>query len=147
MEPTSWASSPAVRKSMLGNRSRDTSPELRLRRLLWAQGLRYRVCRHPTKSIRRRIDIVFGPAKVAVEVRGCFWHGCERHYRQPATNVDFWVAKINRNRERDAETEQLLRDAGWLLVVVWEHEDPGEAAGQVAALVRDRRRARGARGR
>ena len=64
--PGSWASSAANRKSMRGNRSRDTTPELTLRKMLHAAGLRYRVHRAPLEGLRRRADIVFGPTKVAV---------------------------------------------------------------------------------
>src|SRR5579875_2994608 len=72
----SWASSPAVRGRMQLQRTRDTAPELAIRRLLHARGLRYRVDVSPLPGLRRRADIVFGPAKVAVFVDGCFWHGC-----------------------------------------------------------------------
>ncbi|MGW4769849.1 very short patch repair endonuclease [Nocardia sp. NPDC004278] len=138
MELSSWASTPAVRRSMRSNRSRDTRPELALRRILWNKGLRYRVAARPTESISRRIDIVFGPSKVAVEVQGCFWHGCPQHYRAPAGNVEFWRSKLERNRIRDIAVEQALADAGWLLITVWEHDDVSEAAEKIAAAVRNR---------
>lgn len=135
----SWASSPATRRSMQANRSRDTKPELALRRQLHALGLRYRVCARPIPEVRRTADIVFRPAQVAVEVRGCFWHGCPDHYRAPAANSAYWSEKIQRNKHRDAEIEQRLRDASWVLVTVWEHEDPTEASRRIAAIVRQRR--------
>jgi DNA mismatch endonuclease (patch repair protein) len=137
----SWASSPATRKSMQSNRSRDTKPELALRRQLHALGLRYRVCARPVPEVRRTADIVFRPARVAVEVRGCFWHGCPEHYRAPAANSGYWAQKVQRNMRRDAENEQRLRDAAWVLVTVWEHEDPVEASLKIAAIVRERRAA------
>jgi DNA mismatch endonuclease, patch repair protein len=80
---------------------------------------------------------VFRPARVAVEVRGCFWHGCPEHYRPPAANSGYWSEKIQRNMRRDAENEQRLYDAGWVLVTVWEHEDPIEASRKIAAIVRE----------
>ncbi|MGV0081739.1 very short patch repair endonuclease [Mycobacterium colombiense] len=135
----SWASSDATRRSMQSNRSRDTKPEIALRRLLHAAGLRYRVCARPVSDIRRTADIVFRPARVAVEVRGCFWHGCPDHYRQPAANRPYWEAKVARNIERDRATEAALRRAGWLVIVVWEHEDMHEAARRVAEAVTSRR--------
>jgi DNA mismatch endonuclease (patch repair protein) len=135
----SWASSPATRKSMQSNRSRDTKPELALRRQLHALGLRYRVCARPIPEVRRTADIVFRPARVAVEVRGCFWHGCPEHYRAPAANSGYWTEKIQRNMRRDAENEQRLSNAAWVLVTVWEHEDPIEASHKIAAIVRERR--------
>lgn len=136
----SWASSPATRKSMQSNRSKDTKPELALRKQLHALGLRYRVCTRPLPGLRRTADIVFRPARVAVEVRGCFWHGCPEHYRAPAANATYWSGKVQRNKHRDAENEQRLQDAGWLLIPIWEHEDPIEASQRIAVFVRQRRR-------
>jgi DNA mismatch endonuclease (patch repair protein) len=124
---------------MQGNRSRDTGPELALRRALHALGLRYRVCARPIPSVRRTADVLFRPVKVCVEVRGCYWHGCEEHLRLPRANREYWEAKIQRNRDRDLELERALAEAGWRLVVVWEHEDPLEAAKKVAAVVLARR--------
>ncbi|MFF3179948.1 very short patch repair endonuclease [Rhodococcus pyridinivorans] len=135
----SWASSPAVRRVMQGNRSRDTKPEMALRRRLHAMGLRYRVCARPVVDLPRKVDIVFRPARVAVEVRGCFWHGCSEHGRVPSANRDFWAAKIARNVARDQDTCRRLTDAGWVLLVVWEHEDVAQAADRVAKVVRSRR--------
>ncbi len=124
---------------MQGNRSRDTTPELALRRALHAKGLRYRVCAQPLPNLRRKIDIVFRPARVAVEVYGCFWHGCPQHHRQPTANNEYWREKIARNMDRDRLTYQALEDAGWLLIVVWEHEAVDAAARRIAELVRARR--------
>jgi len=124
---------------MQGNRSRDTKPEIALRKLLHAMGLRYRVCAPPVRGVRRTADIVFGPARVAVEVRGCFWHGCPDHYRAPASNRQFWSDKVARNLARDAETAATFEAAGWLLVVVWEHDDVATSATHIAHVVRERR--------
>jgi DNA mismatch endonuclease (patch repair protein) len=135
----SWASSPANRKSMQGNRSKDTKPELALRSLLHASGLRYRVNRIPIKGTRRRADIVFGPAKVAVFVDGCFWHGCPQHYRAPKTNEGYWEPKIAGNIARDRETDALLAEAGWLALRFWEHQPPAECAIAVMGALAARR--------
>jgi DNA mismatch endonuclease (patch repair protein) len=70
---------------------------------------------------------------LVVDVRGCFWHRCPLHGSSPKANSDWWTEKLARNTARDAETEALLRAAGWRLVVVWEHEDPVAAADRVAA--------------
>lgn len=137
----SWASSVATRKSMQANRSRDTGPELALRRALYSLGLRYRVCARPIPGVRRTADVVFGPAQVAVEVRGCFWHGCPEHYRAPSSNVSYWAEKVDRNRRRDEENARRLHEAGWVLEVVWEHEDMPAASRRIAALVGERREA------
>jgi DNA mismatch endonuclease, patch repair protein len=124
---------------MQANRSRDTKPEIALRRALHAEGLRYRVCARPVVELRRTADIVFRPAKVAVEVRGCFWHGCPDHYRQPTANRPYWEAKVARNMQRDKEIQQALEHAGWQLVIVWEHENTADAACRVAEVVASRR--------
>ena len=84
---------------------------------------------------------MFGPAKVAVFVDGCFWHRCPDHAADPKTNSDYWVPKLERNAERDRETDLLLTEAGWLSIRIWEHEDPLVAASRVSRLVRKRRKA------
>jgi DNA mismatch endonuclease (patch repair protein) len=124
---------------MQQQRRRDTRPELELRRALHAAGLRYRVERPVIPGMRRRADVVFGPSKVAVFVDGCFWHMCPEHATAPRTNAEWWREKLERNRQRDRDTDRLLLEQGWLPVRVWEHEDMGEAAVRIAALVRDRR--------
>lgn len=120
-------------------RTRDTAPELALRRVLHAQGLRYRVDRAPLPNLRRRADIVFGPARVAVYIDGCFWHGCPQHGHRPTSNAGYWAAKLERNRQRDADTDAQLAAAGWLVVRLWEHEPLEEVARRVADAVRERR--------
>ncbi|MEJ2855029.1 MULTISPECIES: very short patch repair endonuclease [unclassified Saccharothrix] len=141
MADPSWATSSATRRSMQANRSRDTKPELQLRRALHAMGLRYRVCARPLPGVRRTVDIAFPSAKLAVEVRGCFWHGCPQHYRAPAANGGYWAQKVQRNIDRDADTARLLEEAGWTLAVVWEHEDLPAAAHAIAEQVRELRSA------
>lgn len=118
---------------------RDTKPELELRRILHGRGLRFRVDRAVLPDRRRRADIVFGPAKMAVFVDGCFWHGCPEHASWPANNAAFWRQKIETNRRRDRDTDDRLRAAGWRVERVWEHEDPGAAADRIEAAVRARR--------
>ena len=94
MKDPGWASSPATRKVMQGNRSRDTKPELAVRRAVHALGLRYRVAQQPLREVRRSADLVFPSVKVAVFVDGCFWHGCPEHYREPGSHIDYWRPKI-----------------------------------------------------
>ena len=137
----SWASSAANRKSMRGNKRRDTKPERALRSLLHAAGLRYRVDRAPLPGVRRRADVVFGPAHVAVFVDGCFWHGCPEHYRTPKTNNGYWSPKIARNMERDREIDAALAEAGWLVLRFWEHQPTADCAAAVIDAVRSRRAA------
>jgi DNA mismatch endonuclease (patch repair protein) len=81
---------------------------------------------------------VFTRARVAVFVDGCFWHGCSDHHRPARRNADFWTEKVDANRRRDAQTDAALREAGWTVVRVWEHEDPNAAANRVRDLVRSR---------
>lgn len=134
----SWASSPAVRASMRGNRRRDTKPELAVRKLVHGAGLRYRVDLAPLDTHRRhRADLVFTRAKVAVFVDGCYWHGCPEHHRQPSVNADYWAAKVRGNRDRDTRVSALLTAAGWTVLRFWEHEDPAEVATAIVAIVRN----------
>lgn len=118
--------------------SRDTAPEVSLRRNLHALGLRYRVHVRPLPELRRTADIVFTRAKVAVFVDGCFWHSCPEHATRPTANAAWWAAKLARNVERDEDTDRRLAEAGWLAVRVWEHEDPIAAGTRVAGAVRNR---------
>jgi DNA mismatch endonuclease (patch repair protein) len=134
----SWASSPARRKIMQANRSRDTGPEIAIRQRLHARGLRYRVDARPLEGLRRRADVVFRPAMVAVFVDGCFWHCCPSHGTIPATNAGYWIPKLARNVERDRDTDRVLRAAGWRVVRVWEHQDPDAAARRIERAVRSR---------
>lgn len=135
----SWASSPEARARMQSNKSRDTKPELALRSAVHSLGLRYRVDARPLKALRRRADLVFPRAKVAVFLDGCFWHGCPVHHTVAAANASFWAEKVSTNRARDSDTDAKLADAGWVSVRVWEHEDPAEAAERVRAVVHERR--------
>lgn len=137
--PRPKPSSEAARERMRRQRSRDTAPELALRRLVHAAGLRYRVDAAPLKGLRRRADLVFRPARVAVFVDGCFWHSCPDHGQSPRANATWWREKLDRNRTRDADTDARLREAGWESIRVWEHEDPTQAAARVIAVVRSRR--------
>ncbi|MDP1729721.1 MAG: very short patch repair endonuclease [Devosia sp.] len=101
-------------------RSKDTKPELVVRRILFAMGKRYRLHR---KDLPGRPDIVFGPLRRIVMVHGCFWHGhtCRRGHR-PKSNNGYWNLKIERNIERDRERMRQLQELGWSTLVVWECE-------------------------
>ena len=125
-------------------RGKDTGPEMAVRRAMWASGLRYRL--HVGK-LPGRPDIVFPSKRVVVLVHGCFWHGhdgCPRH-RIPKSRVEWWTAKINRNRDRDAEVREALAAAGWTVMVLWEceTEKPAKIAELVAAVKAAPRPARG----
>ncbi|MFP3184446.1 MAG: very short patch repair endonuclease [Paraburkholderia sp.] len=99
-------------------RTKDTAPELLLRRALWHAGIRYRlrVC------LPGSPDLVVPGTMVAIFVDGCFWHGCPDHYKPPATNCSFWQNKLEKNRARDNLASQTLADQGWTVLRFWEHE-------------------------
>lgn len=117
-------------------RNRDTAAELAVRRELHRRGRRYFVQRAVLPG-RRRADIVFPRARVAVFVDGCFWHSCPEHATSPKTNAEWWAEKLARNAARDRRTDADLRAAGWRVVRVWEHESASDAADSVEAAVRD----------
>lgn len=123
---------------MQSNRGRDTKPELAVRKLVHARGLRYRVDARPLVHLNRRADLVFRRVKVAVFVDGCFWHGCPLHHTRARANAEFWATKVATNRARDEETDRLLGEAGWCIVRAWEHEDPAVIAEQVVVAVAER---------
>lgn len=113
---------PEVRSSVMRRiRGTDTKPERLVRSLLHRLGYRFRL--HGAK-LPGRPDIVFARRRKVVFVHGCFWHaheGCPRAYR-PKSRIEFWDAKLSRNRERDAAVAAALEAAGWELHVVWECE-------------------------
>lgn len=127
-------------------KTRDTAPERLIRSSLHRLGLRYRLHSRPLQSLRRHADIVFRPARVAVFIDGCFWHGCPDHRPLPRANRDWWLRKLEENKARDADTDAQLRAAGWLPIRIWEHEDPDEAALKIADVVRKRTGAEPSRG-
>ena len=135
----SWASSDAARKTMQGNRGRDTRAELAVRRLVHAAGLSYRVNARPEPDLRRTADLLFTRVRVAVFIDGCYWHGCPEHFSVPATNLDYWSTKISQNQARDLETTALLAARGWPVRRFWEHEPPTTVAERIAELVQARR--------
>ncbi|MGC5342259.1 very short patch repair endonuclease [Streptomyces sp. DT24] len=135
----SWASSENRRRNMQAIKSRDTKPERLIRRLVHAQGLRYRVAAKPIPGLRRTADIVFRPTKVAVFIDGCYWHGCPEHYVPPKTNPGYWSDKVARNMARDRDTDQHLTEAGWTVLRFWEHESPEACCLKIIAAVNARR--------
>ncbi|GAB3796023.1 very short patch repair endonuclease [Humibacter antri] len=135
MAAESWATSAGTRKSMLANKRRDTAPEIAIRRLLHARGLRYRVDFAPVPGVRRRADIVFTRVRVVVFIDGCFWHGCPVHATHPKQNAEYWGPKLAKNMERDRDTDRRLEAAGWRVFRYWEHETPEAVAERVSAVV------------
>ena len=108
-------------------RSRDTAPELAVRRMLHPIAPGYRLDR---RDIPGRPDIAYVGRKLAIFVHGCFWHGhdCTRGARVPKANRDYWVAKVARNRARDAAAREALAALGWRAETIWECELKDAAA-------------------
>lgn len=109
------------RRTMQAVKSKNTTPELFVRKLLHAKGYRYRLHR---SDLPGNPDLVFPGRKKALFVHGCFWHGhcCARGSRIPKSNTAYWSAKVGGNRARDKRTFKQLKDLGWLPFVVWECE-------------------------
>ena len=112
-------------KNMAAIRSRDTKPEMVVRKYLWSRGFRYRV---NNPRLPGHPDIVLRKYHTCIFVNGCFWHGHEgcKYFRMPKTNTEFWERKISRNRERDREEQKQLARMGWHCITVWECELKGE---------------------
>lgn len=123
--------SPSQRSNCMSRiRSRDTKPEISLRRALWGKGLRYRL----KNRLPGRPDIVFTNRRIAIFVDGCFWHRCPIHGRIPESNRDFWENKLRDNTRRDADVTQYLKSQGWEVIRIWEHEisdDLGNIANRI----------------
>ena len=108
-------------------KGRDTTPERLVRKLLTELGLRYRLHR---PDLPGKPDIVMPGRRLAILIHGCFWHGhdCARGARQPKQNADYWLAKVGRNRMRDAQTLATLQGMGWRVETIWECEMKDKAA-------------------
>ena len=102
-------------------RSNNTKPEILLRKALFAKGLRYKI---NDKKLQGKPDIVLPKYKTAIFVHGCFWHnhrGCKRAHL-PKSNVEYWENKIRTNEERDFKNQEILKQLGWNVVIIWECE-------------------------
>jgi DNA mismatch endonuclease (patch repair protein) len=108
------------RRIMQSVGTKNTKPELSLRRLLYRLGYRYRL---HAKALPGKPDIVFSGRKKAIFVHGCFWHahGCEKG-RAPKSRCEYWGPKLVANRERDLRSDELLRSSGWTVLTVWQCE-------------------------
>jgi DNA mismatch endonuclease, patch repair protein len=112
------------RMSLIKNAN--TKPEMFVRRLVHGMGYRYRL---HVKDLPGRPDLVFRPRRRVIFVHGCFWHqhGC-KHYRMPKTKLDFWLPKLERNKNRDSQIRKEYRKLGWRVLVIWECQLVKEAA-------------------
>jgi len=104
---------------MAAIRSKNTRPELIVRKYLFSRGFRYRLFH---KRLPGHPDLVMRKYRTCIFVNGCFWHGHEgcKYFTMPKTNVEFWEKKIGRNKERDHDTQVALADMGWHCITVWE---------------------------
>jgi DNA mismatch endonuclease (patch repair protein) len=119
---------------MAGIRSKNTKPELSLRKALHRRGFRYSL---HSKKLPGRPDIVFPARKAVIFVHGCFWHGHDcRFFRIPSTRPEFWKQKIASNQQRDARVASRLRESGWRQLIVWECALRGKGGAEVDAVVR-----------
>ena len=119
---------------MRGIRSKDTKPEIRLRKALFARGFRYRL---HGKKLLGKPDLVLARWGAVIFIHGCFWHqhkGC-RISRIPGTKRDYWIPKLEANTSRDLRNRAALMDAGWRVAVAWEcgiRKDPEAVAAAIA---------------
>jgi DNA mismatch endonuclease, patch repair protein len=121
---SSYETSAGRSRNMAAIKRTDTGPERRVRSELHRRGLRFRKdLRLRLDGINPRPDIVFTRRKVAVFIDGCFWHACPEHSSPPKNNQGYWGPKLQTNVERDRRYDTALRNADWLVVRVWEHED------------------------
>jgi DNA mismatch endonuclease (patch repair protein) len=120
---------------MQTTRKRDTRAEILVRSAAHHRGLRYRVDIPPLRGMRRRADLVFPSARVAVFIDGCFWHNCPEHGTLPRNNRGWWQEKLAGNQLRDRDTDTRLRQAGWAVIRVWEHENPEDVADRISHAV------------
>lgn len=115
------------RANMAAIRSKDTKPEILVRKWVHAMGYRYRL---HGKSLPGKPDLVFRPRRKVIFVHGCFWHGCERKgcsdARRPKSNKTYWIPKIDGNRARDKRNIRALKKDGWHILVVWDCETRNE---------------------
>lgn len=111
---------PAQRKfNMSRIRGRDTGPEMKIRKMLFARGIRgYRI----HYNLPGKPDIVFIKKKVAVFIDGCYWHKCPSCFQEPETRKEFWMKKIGSNVARDEKNTRQLTEDGWIVLRFWEHE-------------------------
>lgn len=100
---------------------KDTRPEVFVRKSLWRLGFRYRL---NASDLPGKPDIVFPKYRTVIFINGCFWHGHEgcKKFTVPETNRDFWMAKIDRNKQRDSDNTAALQSSGWKVLIVWECE-------------------------
>lgn len=118
-------------------RGKNTKPEMLVRKFLFSHGLRYRL---HDKKLPGKPDIVFPKYKTALFIHGCFWHGHEgcRYYVVPKTKTEWWLEKIDRNKNKDADSVAGLQQRGWKVIILWECElKPGVRDSTLQELLKE----------
>jgi DNA mismatch endonuclease, patch repair protein len=115
---------------MSRQRTRNTEPELSLRRALHAVGIRFRLHR---KDLPGQPDIILPKLRLAIFVDGCFWHACPDHGTSPRANADWWKLKLEATVARDRRNDLALLELGWEPLHIWEHEDANSVAAGLAS--------------
>src|SRR5690349_21757646 len=106
-------------KVMASIRGKNTRPELSIRKILWKKGKRYRI---HDRTVFGTPDISNKSKKVAIFIDGCFWHGCQKCYKAPRTNAQYWENKIDNNKKRRGIVTKYLRSDKWIVMEFWEHQ-------------------------
>ena len=122
-------------KIMSSIRSKNTQPEIVIRKLIWSKGKRYRI---HDRTVYGTPDISNRRKKLAVFIDGCFWHGCKKCCTVPQTNTSFWKKKISNNRKRREKVASKLKFDGWKMMEFWEHEVkeyPSQVAYKISRLL------------
>ena len=123
------------RYNMSRIQAKNTGPEVKLRKLLYAEGIRgYRI----HYDLPGKPDIVFTKKKIAIFIDGCFWHKCPACFQEPETRKEFWTKKIQSNVDRDKKVNELLKDDGWTILRFWEHDvrkNPDAIVKQISEMI------------
>jgi DNA mismatch endonuclease (patch repair protein) len=110
-----------IRSMIMSKVQRNSKPEQVLRKKLFNRGYRYSL-NHRFKELNFKPDIVMVSRRICIFVDGCFWHRCPKCYKEPKSNKDYWLPKIEKNVHRDKEQNKYLKKNGWVVIRVWEHE-------------------------
>ena len=122
---TDWLPKETRSKIMSSIRSKRTKPEMKVHNYLKSRKIKHRM--YP--NLPGKPDILIKGSRKLVFVDGCFWHKCPLCYKEPTSNTDYWLPKIERNVKRDSETTKHLEINGWEVIRIWEHEVKNDIAG------------------
>lgn len=120
------------RKNMQAIKGKETKLETRVSHALWYKGIRFR---KNVRGLYGNPDIAIRKHKVAIFIDSCFWHACPLHCHVPETNREFWLAKLERNKQRDQEVTDHYHQNGWRVLRVWEHDLKHNFCGEIQRIV------------